>query len=777
MYRLKQIIHKKRKKIKRAAIILAAFMFFLFFPIKKPLVRSDYSRVITDRNGEIIRVFLTRDEQYCLPPDFHDTVPEKLKKAVIEFEDRYFYFHPGINPVSIVRATVQNIRNRRVVSGASTITMQLARLRKGRDRKIFNKILEMFEAIRIEAHFSKNEILKVYLDNAPYGGNVLGYQAASWRFFGKPPGKLSWAEASLLAVLPNSPGQMNTVKNNDLLRQKRNRLLVSLYNEKMFDTITLRNSIDEPIPGAIVPFDLLAPHLTRRLNNQISNNQRIICTSIDAELQKKATYLVQRYSRFLEHYGIENSAAIIIENKTRKVRAYVGSQDFYGKSGKVDGVLAMRSSGSLLKPFLYALAVQNGLILPQSVLQDIPTYYGSFSPHNASEMYTGMVTAHEALVRSLNVPAVRLLYTYGHYRFYNFLKEGGISTLFRSADNYGLPLIIGGAEVTLEEVSGLFCGLGNLGNFGPVSFFEQPGQTNNKKYLIDSLSCVLILNTLKDLRRPGAEYYWTKFNNQYPIAWKTGTSYGHKDAWAVGVNPEYTIGVWVGNFNAETNKNLSGAGSAGPLLFDLFDMMPDKGSWKVWWNTDDYNFNTVDVCAVTGYLATNKCRKTSKVLAPFREKLKPCPYHIKTEVDSTGKFSVCSRCWQGGHHSSSYLSYPPLVLNYMRKNGLVIERIPPHNPDCKVNRSNEMIDIDYPKNKSKIYLSRDFDGKLQPVIFSAVHQLPDQILYWYLDNNYIGMTNHQHKITCIPERGQHTLTIVDSYGNSKKINFYSTRTE
>lgn len=762
---------------RKAAILFAAFLIFLFYPIKDPLVRSDYSRIITDRNGAIMRVFLTKDQQYCLPPEFCDTVPEKLSKAVIFFEDKYFRYHPGVNPVSMFRAFIQNINNKKVVSGASTITMQVARIRKNRNRTLFNKLLEIGEAFRIEAHYSKTEILKTYLDHAPYGSNIIGFQAASWRYFGKPPQQMSWAEACLLAVLPNSPGQVNPIKNQNLLLEKRNRLLTSLLQANIIDSLTCQNSVSEPMPGKVLPFDLAAPHLTLRLHRETPDRQPIIRSSIDLPLQSRANYLVQRYARTVEHYGIQNAAAIIIDNKTRKVIAYVGSQDFYGTAGNVDGVTAMRSSGSLLKPFLYALAIQDGLILPQTVIQDIPSYYGTFSPSNASEHYSGIVTAHEALVNSLNVPAVRLLYSYGHYRFYKFLKDAGISTLFRPADSYGLPLIIGGAEVKLEEISALYCGLANLGNFGPLSYREDE-QTSSSitGSLIDTLSVVLCLNILKDLHRPDAAFYWDKFNNQYPVAWKTGTSYGHKDAWAVGVNPDFTVGVWVGNFNASSNKNLSGAGSAGPLMFDLFDILPHKSA-KVWWNYEDFTFASARLCDVTGFLATNNCPVSISARAPRPDILKNCPYHLRAETDKEGIFRVCSRCWQEGHRSMSYLSYPPLVLYYLRQYGSIIERIPPHNPNCPVNRGHDMIQIEYPKAHSKLMVTRDFDGKLQPVVFSAAHQLPGQNMFWYLDDRYLGMTRDNHKIAEIPSKGSHVLTVIDSYGNMQKIDFFATRTE
>ena len=763
----------KKKQNRRAVIIMAVLILFLYFPVKKPLVREYYSRVITDKEGSIMRVFLTEDQQYCLPPGFNDTLPWKLEKAVVQFEDRYFYLHPGVNPVAVIRALAQNLKQGRVVSGASTISMQLSRIRKGRERRTVNKLLEMVEALRIEAQYTKKEVLKLYLDHAPYGGNIVGYQAASWRYFGKPPQKLSWAEACLLAVLPNSPGTISPVKNNDKLREKRNRLLKALFEEGTIDELTMTNSIEEPMPDRIVPFDLRAPHLTRKLHGETVKNKFIIKTSINAEVQDKANYLAKRYAQRLKNYGIKNISVLVVENKTRKIRAYIGSQDFYGEAGRVDGVKAPRSSGSLLKPFLYALSMQEGLIIPQSQLQDIPTYYGAFSPHNASEMYDGIVTAHDALVRSLNVPAVRLLYTFGHYKFYNFMEQAGVSTLYRSADDYGLPMIIGGTEVNLWDMAAMYCSLANLGGFAGISCTEETGEAKHRSLqLIDTASVVLTLNILKDLQRPGAENYWNKFNSQHPVAWKTGTSFGHKDAWAVGVNPGWTVAVWVGNFDATTNKNLSGAKSAGPLLFDIINTLPND-SGIVWWNPENYHFETTEVCAITGYAASSRCEHTLERAVAGHKSLKQCPFHRKVFVDSLGQYSVCSRCWSAGYSEKSYIQYPPLVTNYLRKNGAVIEKIPIHNPACEVHKNKNLIEIEYPRSNSKIIVARDFDGQYQPVVFSAVHQLKDQVLYWYVDNRYLGQTEAKHKLSVTLAPGKHILSLLDTYGNKKEITFYS----
>jgi len=440
--------------------------------------------------------------------------------------------------------------------------------------------------------------------------------------------------------------------------------------------------------------------------------------------------------------------------------------------GKVDGVQAHRSSGSLLKPFLYTLSVQDGILLPETQVMDIPTYYGNFSPSNASEDFDGVVTAREALIRSLNVPAVRVLYTYGQYNFYNFLKEAGVTTLFRAADDYGLSLIIGGSEVTLWDMVSVYRGLGLLGNFGNLVTVEN-NETHPVIPLLDSSSVMLILNCMKDLNRPGAEHYWTLYNNQKPVAWKTGTSYGHKDAWAVAVTPDWTVGVWIGNFDAAGNKNLSGAQSAGPLLFDVINSLPtlsDQG----WFEVPEMDFEEVDLCGTTGYLAGEACQNKISSFRPRNSKvLKICPYHVLVQVDVLEEYEVCSYCWEEGHHAKSILYYPPGVLQHIRNKGNIVEKLPQHKLSCSKKGGHRAIEILYPKPGMKIQLTRDFDGKVQEMVFRAAHSHPGQKLFWYLDDAYLGSSVGRHKMSSAADNGTHRLTVIDQMGNKTVCTFES----
>ncbi|MCB0374681.1 MAG: hypothetical protein KDD04_02055, partial [Sinomicrobium sp.] len=438
----------------------------------------------------------------------------------------------------------------------------------------------------------------------------------------------------------------------------------------------------------------------------------------------------------------------------------------------VDGVQAARSSGSLLKPFLYPLSIDQGLVLPSTKIRDIPTFYGPFSPANADEQYRGLVTVHDALVHSLNVPAVRLLNLFGYADFYDYLKAMGLQHLFRAADDYGLPLILGGAEVSVWEMATLFRGLALGGKFSSISCFNQrefqkgnstaktaksakfikyiqnaqssgslfnfalrnSGNSvvkkeidtslgNNSIQLISPGAAYQTLQILRELNRPGSEYYWQQYQDQWPLAWKTGTSYGQRDAWAVGVSPQWTIAVWAGNFTGEGNPELAGSKSAGPILFDLFNMLP-KDKNNSWFGRPEMDFKTIHLCAWSGYLASENCPETIAVDAPSGMRpLRLCPWHEKLFVDDQEKYQVCSLCWQNGHyHAVSKLVLPPDISQYLRQQGQLIENVPLHNPECPAEQNADVLEIIYPTENARLWIPREYGGAYQKVTCKAAHR-------------------------------------------------------
>jgi penicillin-binding protein 1C len=774
-------------------IVFLTWGFYLFIPLPDPLFENDYSMVVYDRDDHILRVFLNQKEQWCFPPEEENNIPEKLKIAVLNYEDRFFFSHRGVNPFAVFRAIYQNTSTGKRISGASTITMQLARLMQPKLRTLSNKLMETFQATKIELTHSKKQILCQYLSHAPYGGNIIGYQAASIKYFNKTAFDLTWSEAAILAVLPNSPGLISPHINQVELIQKKNRILKTLFDRGLIDRETFQLAVSEPLQNKETTFPMIAPHFCQSIKNHSPYQGQSFHSTIDLNLQKTVQRIIHQQIEFLQNFGISNASALVAETRSGKIRAYIGSQDFFDNvsQGQVDGVIAPRSSGSILKPFLYALSIDEGIILPSTLIKDIPSFFGKFSPSNANKKFSGVVSARDALIQSLNVPAVRLLFSYGYYSFYLFLKNAGLTTLFRMPDDYGLPLILGGAEVNLWDLVKLYRGLANYGTFSDLQIQERdtPEKYNIKnqtlknsseygvnKNLISPGACWLTLDILNQLKRPGAEYYWEQYQQQWPIAWKTGTSYGQRDAWAVGVSPQWTIGVWVGNFSGEANPELSGAKCSGPILFDIFNSLP-KDAHKSWFTKPTKNLKMIKVCLQSGFLAGENCPDPALVPAPNKMKsLKLCPYHKGIYVDSDKQFQVCSLCWQPGNYSKQvYFTYPAEVAQYLRERGQLTTILPSHNKTCPSLTMEESIKIIYPINDSRLWIPRDINGHFQTVILRAAHQKEDQTIFWYLDNLYLGETDHRHIQTIDLTQGWHTLEVLDSEGNRDFTHFYVNR--
>ena len=520
---------------------------YFLHPLPPPLFAPDYSTLILDSEGRLLRAFLNEGEQWCFPPDSSLAVPLKLRAAVLRFEDRRFYGHRG-RPLALVRALYQNAEAGQVRSGASTLTMQVARLMRPKPRTLFNKALETLLALRIELHTPKEEILRLYLDHAPYGGNIVGYRAASRRYFPQAARRADLERGGDPGGAAERPGARLSNCDPRRLARKRNRLLAGLQRAGYFGAETLRLAVAEPVPERAFPLPVAAPHLSRALAS--ARRGRIVRTTLDAGLQRDLEALVARHLRYLDHLGIGNAAALLVETGSGKVRAWVGSRDFFDPEhqGQVDGVVAPRSSGSLLKPFLYALSMDEGLVLPGTLVKDVPTYYHGFSPATP----TRATTAWCGPKRLSSVPStsrrLRLLRRYGLFNFYRFLQDAGVSTLVRPADDYGLPLILGGAEVTLRDMARLFRGLARGGRIEPLRCLQGEAEPAAAAPLVSPGAACLVLEALREVRRPGVEHYWHQYQDQWPLAWKTGTSYGQRDAWAVGVSPSWSIAVWVGNF-------------------------------------------------------------------------------------------------------------------------------------------------------------------------------------------------------------------------------------
>jgi penicillin-binding protein 1C len=742
---------------------------YLAIPSADPLFPNDYSTLVKAENGDILHAFLNDREQWHFPPE-ETSVNDKLKQAVLTFEDEGYYRHLGVDVPALGRALYQNLISGKTVSGAITIPMQLARMSRPKPRTYLNKLLEVLFAVKLSLHYSKEELIRLYLDHAPYGGNVVGYHTAARMFFGKEARELTWSEAATLAVLPNAPGLIYPSKTSSALKVKRDRLLSKLLEKGQLDDQAVELAKLEPVPEGFQRITSQTPHLAQFLKKTFPE-QHILQTTLDGSLQKQVNQIANRYARRLAPYGIHNLSILIADTKSGAIKAYVGSPDFFDSQhgGQVNGVISARSSGSILKPFLYALSMDEGLITPDSYIRDLPTYFDGFSPKNASREYQGVATAKDALIQSLNIPAVRLLNSYGLFQFYGFLKAAGMSSLFRTADDYGLPLILGGAEVSLWDMVSLYRGLANEGLFTD-NYLLHSDKPTSALQLISPGSSYLTLEMLKELKRPGSEYFWESFSGSRNFAWKTGTSYGHKDAWAIGVNPDVTIAVWVGNFNGESNKNLSGAGTAGPILFDILQAMPKIEGW---FERKEMHFKTQSICSLSGFRATEACpESTFKEVPRGIKPLKSCEYHQFRYFSHNHKHQTCSRCWDGpGHVRESATVYPPDIAYYLRLKGQYITPLVAHFPDCPAYRAEQAVSIIYPNLDANVFLPRDFDGKTQAVLCRVGHNQTDESIYWYLDDHFLGTTSKSHSLPVYFKEGWNTLKVIDSQGgqDSKRV--------
>ena len=715
---------------------------YITYDPKKLVEEINYSKVVLDRKGEILSVFLNSEEEFHIKYD--GEVPETLKTAVINYEDKKFYSHSGVDYPRILKSFFNNMTGRKKM-GASTISMQVVKLLEPKKRTYFNKLVEVVKAYKLESEFSKEEILKIYLNNVPYGSNIVGYSGAIKMYFNKEVKDLSYAEATLLAVLPNSPGILNLKKNNDKLETKRNRLLKTLLDRKLIDERQYKFSLLEKFPNKIYYYEKKAPQFSIFLKNRYP--EKIIKSTLDYNLQKKLEKIVHDYSNAMKDVGINNAAVLVVNNKTKEVLAYVASQDFYDKrnNGEIDGLQAKRSPASLLKPFLFALSIDDGLIVPDSIYPDVPIYFGNFYPKNSSNTFTGMVKIDEALIKSLNIPFVKLLSDYGVDRFYYFLENNDNYPEDRF-DKYGLSLILGTREMRPVDIGKLYIGLANYGKVSNLKYTLTEDKPKEYQQFSRGAS-YLTLEILSRVVRPGNEKLYSE---QRPISWKTGTSYGMKDAWSVGVSPDYTVLVWLGNFNQKSIFSLSGVETAGNLLFKVFNIV-DINSKTFEKPTDD--LKEIEIDEKTGYRKFYDV-ESKKVFYPKDAKLlRISPYYKKIFVDEND-MEIDSRSPNFDKRKEKIvIEYPIEVSNYFFLNGV---------------RENKNVKIAYPVQNLNIFVPKDFDGYKK--VAMKLYNPNNEYVYWYLDEGYVGYSNEKEKFFEL-DIGKHKLTIITENGAREEVKF------
>lgn len=755
--------------------ILTFLLIGYIFCLPRQLFHVPYSTVVTDRNDELLGARIASDGQWRFPP--RETTPEKIKQCLITFEDKHFYHHWGVNPLSVGRAIYQNTKHKRIISGGSTLTMQTIRLARNESRTFGEKIIEMIWATRLEFRASKEEILSMYVSHAPFGGNVVGLDAAAWRYFGHSAEDLSWAESAMLAVLPNAPAMIHLSKGRKMLLSKRNRLLKQLLEKKIIDSSTYELAVTEPLPDEPHPLPQIAPHLVSRFYKE--RNGQYTRSTIDRGIQTHIEDLAERWSNEFNRSDIRNLAILVIDIPANQVIAYCGNVHFDRKQGgyQVDVIQAPRSTGSILKPFLYYAMLQEGSLLPDMLLPDIPININGFTPQNFSMQYEGAVPASEALARSLNIPAVTMLQRYGVPKFHNFLQQTGFKTITRSSSHYGLSLILGGAEATLWDVTNAYAQMGRSLIPHPDSKLsekkeagiimakeekkEEENETTRKstqKNLVwDKGAVWQTFDALKEVNRP-EEIDWKSIPSMQTIAWKTGTSYGFRDAWAVGVTPRYAVGVWVGNATGEGKPGLVGAQTAGPVLFDIFNYLPASS----WFERPTGVFVDAEVCRRSGHLKGRFCEETDTILIlPAGLRTDACPYHHLITLSADEKHRVYENCANTEPTlQKSWFTLPPVWEWYYKQHHPEYSPLPPFKAGCGEDTFQPMQFI-YPPINAHIKLPKQLDGSKGFMTVELAHNDPNATLFWHLDDTYLMQTQDFHKISLQPAPGKHSLTAVD----------------
>ncbi len=769
------------------AIWLIAGMFLL----PRPLFSDPFATAVYSREGNLLGARIAVDGQWRF--ESTGVVSEKFKQALLLFEDQHFYQHPGFNPVSIVAALIQNIKAGEIVRGGSTLTQQVIRIsRKGKPRTYLEKGVEVTLAVGLELVSTKTEILQYFADHAPMGGNVVGVEAAAWRYFGHSPQSLSWAEAATLAVLPNAPSLMNPGKNRDQLELKRNRLLEKLFTKGQIDQPTYAASLLEPLPGKPLPLPDHSPHLADYLmKTQPGSN---FLTTIDFRLQQTVNRLVADQNRILSGNGIHNAAVVVISVPDNQTLVYVGNtekQPTSNHQNAVDIVQARRSTGSILKPLLYAAMMEDGLLLPQSLVADIPSYYDNYHPTNFDNHFSGAVPAADALARSLNVPAIFMLRDYGPGRFLSLLHQTGMHSFSQSADHYGLSMILGGGEATLFELSTLYAGMARTvlnydkyyGKY-PDDAYRSPHLLLNQKQDVEPKrlndqvplhagSIWLTYKALHQVNRPESEAGWEHFSSSENIAWKTGTSFGFRDAWAIGTTADYIVGVWVGNADGEGRTGLTGTSSAAPLMFQVFSQLGSSSDFIPPWD----ELVEMEVCAVSGFKAGQYCEETDTILV-FQSSVKSlvCPYHHRIFIDKTDGLRATRSCATPDDIvPMNCFVLPPVQEWYYRKDHPLYSGLPDWKPGCDQEGDNQTMKFVYPPNRALVVLPRDASGEKLPLIAQLTHRNPTIEVFWHLDNEFIGTTKTIHQMAVLPTIGEHILTAVDASGNRLSVSFGVTK--
>ncbi|MCJ8339455.1 MAG: penicillin-binding protein 1C [Pseudomonadales bacterium] len=755
------------KAIAKAASLLVALVLALLLLLDSlyPMPRQQsFSTVVLASNGEVLRAFSNNRQQWRYPID-NEAVPEHFLTLLLGYEDRWFYHHFGVNPLSMLRAAWQNYRAGRVVSGGSTLTMQVARLLDPHPRSYRGKLQQLLRALQLEWHLDKAQILNLYLNLAPYGGTLIGVQAASSSYFAKPLQQLSDAEAALLAVLPQAPSRLRPDRHLEEAQRARDKVLRRMSALKIWSENRVEDALEEPLFAYNQRAPLIAPLLARRLKKQCQHCEKIH-TTIDIEMQQQLEMLVADYVETTPQ-GL-SVALLVMENTSGAVRSYIGSADFLNaeRFGHVDMVQAVRSPGSTLKPFLYGLAIDRGIIHSQSLLQDTPRYKKAYRPRNFSGGFNGPVSVTESLQRSLNIPAVQILEQLGAEYFSGKLQYAGLKLQGPGADKPNVAMILGGVGTKLEHLVGAYSALARSGlAIRPKFQLQQP---SIERFLLSPGAAwiswkMLAINPVKSARH-------NRLNGDWQLAWKTGTSYGHREAWALGVSKKWSIGVWVGRPDSSASPGISGRKTAAPLLFKAYRAI---GADKPLERPD--TVTQQQICwplgtSVSSPLNTLGNCQQKKLAWILDDTIPPTLSDSETLVSVWRNHRgerVEPACEFGPLQHSSISLWPVSLEPWISLNWRRAARLPSSSEQCsQLLAEQQSIKITSVVNQS-LYQYQASGLQLQLLAEGGSGRFD-----WYLNGIYQGVSRKRQALNLsLKGRGKYQLSVVDQQGNTDLVKF------
>jgi penicillin-binding protein 1C len=765
------IIHKLKAYKKKlwglflcvfAVPVLLFFLLSLLFPLR---IASSYSPIILAADSTVLHASLSPDDKWRLKTELNEISP-LLKQTLLYKEDQYFYYHPGFNPLAIGRALFNNLIQGKKTSGASTITMQVARLLEPKKRTIGSKVIELFRALQLEWHYSKDEILQLYINLVPYGGNIEGVKSASVFYFGKLPNHLSLAQITTLTIIPNRPSSLKPGKNNPFLQAERNRWLSRFRDDAIFPEKEIEAALAEPLEAHRLKAPREIPHLARRLFAQYPK-EVLIHSTIQPSIQKNIEQLCYNYSQRQFQKRIFNAAILVINNQTMAVEAYIGSPDFLDQehSGQVDGIKAVRSPGSALKPVVYALGMDEGMITPKSILHDIPTNFDGYAPENFDKKFNGKITVEKALAYSLNIPAVSMLQQVTLPVMLEKLKNAGFKSISRNQQHLGFSLILGGCGVTLEEMTQLYSTFPRAGTFQTIRYLQTDSSSISSQ-LLSPMAAYMTTEILTQIERPDLPHNYLHSYRVPLIAWKTGTSYGRRDAWSIGYNKKYTIGVWLGNFSGEGAPDLTGADIATPLLFEIFNSIEYSNSGNWFFKPDDLKFRFV--CPESGLLQSEHCpHSIVDYYIPNVSSAQKCVHSIPVYVSADNRYSYCTHCLpEGGYRQKLFPNIPSDLLDYYHTQNIYFEEIPTHFPECSRIMNNNAPKIISPLHNKEY--SVDKSDPAEMALRCLAHNDVKKV-YWYINDEFYKEAFANEKVFFKVPEGKVKISCSDDKGRNTDI--------